>query len=92
MLSEIKGIVGEDNENFVEHLKNISEVHKVANAKELDLEESKKAFDQFERHWCLLQTMHDLSESLKIHIIILHMLEYIEKTGETLHSVTYEKV
>ena len=90
--SEIKGIVGEDYEDFVEHLKNISQVHKVADAKELNLEESKKAFDQFERHWCLLQSKHDLSESLKIHIIIHHMLEYMEKTGETLLSVTYEIV
>ena len=36
-LSELKEIVGENYEDFVEHLKNISMVHKVANAKELNL-------------------------------------------------------
>ena len=91
-LSELREIVGEVYKDFVEHLTNISVVHKVANAKELNLEEARKAINQFERHWCLMQAKHDLSESLKIHIIRHHILEYMEKTGETLLCVTDEIV
>ena len=65
-LSELKEFVGKDYKDFLEHLRTIYVVHKVANVKKLNVEEAKKAFDQFERHRCLLQTKHDWNTLRKL--------------------------
>ena len=70
--------------------KNISEVHRVATRKDLDIDDAKAVHTQFSKHWKILREKFDLSECLKIHIINDHMFDYFELTGKTLLSVSDE--
>ena len=79
-----------DKEDFILHLKNISEVHRVATRKDLDIDDAKAVLTQFSKHWKILREKFDLSECLKIHIINDHMFDYFELTGKTLLSVSDE--
>ena len=79
-MNELKEEIGEENREFITHLKNISEVHRVATRKTLDLEDEKEALSKFTKHWRILREKFDLSECLKIHIIKDHMLHYFELT------------
>ena len=62
------------------------------NAEEVDVNDAKKVFEEFETQWCNLQAMFDLSESLKIHIKGLHMMDYMEEADKTLLGVSDEIV
>ena len=57
---------------------------------ELDIGEAKGVLTNFTEHWKILRDKFNLSESLKIHIINDHMLDYFEFTGKTLLTVSDE--
>ena len=82
--------MGKEYEEFIIHLKNISEVHKVATKKELDIDDAKEVLTKFTNDWKVMRDKFNLSESLKIHIINDHMLDYFELTGKTLLTVSDE--
>ena len=89
-LNELKAEIGPENEDLILRLKNISEVHRVATRKELDIDDAKSVLTKFSEHWKILRENFDLSECLKIHIINDHMLDYFELTGKTLLTVSDE--
>ena len=89
-LNELKDEISSEYEEFIIHLKNIAQVHRVATRKELDIDDAKLVLSKFPNDWKTMRDKFDLSESLKIHIIIDHMLDYFELTGKTFLTVSDE--
>ena len=54
-MSELKDLICPENEDFVVHLKNISEVHRVPTRKEMDIVEAKEVLTNFTEHWNILR-------------------------------------
>ena len=79
-----------DHADFVTHLKHISTIHYFATRKDLDRDAARVAIDDFLEHWDQMRDKFDLSETLKLHIIKHHLMDYFELTGEALLSVTDE--
>ena len=60
-LNELKAEIGPENEDFILHLKNISEVHRVATRKELDIDDAKSVLTKFSEHWKILRENFELT-------------------------------
>ena len=80
-LSELCEIIGEENHEYIIHLKDI---HEVATRKIVVIDVAKEFLTNFNKNWTSLRNMFDLNESLKIHLIKDHMYDYFELTGQTL--------
>ena len=75
---------------FIEHLRNINLLHTLVNSHTLSLDTIKAVIAQMRRTFIKLHTTFHMSESLKLHIIFSHYVEYFELTGHTLLKYTDE--
>ena len=73
-----------------EHLRNINLLHTLVNSHNLNLDTIKSVIAQMRRIFIKLHKKFHLSESLKLHIIFSHYVEYFELTGHTLLKYTDE--
>ena len=64
---------GDENKEFITHLKDIAKVHEVATRKSLDIDLAKEVLTNFDENWQVLRNKFDLNETLKIHLIKDHM-------------------
>ena len=103
MLSDANNIVNDDDNGddclcfhyddhllFIEHLRNINLLHTLVNSHTLSLDTIKAVIAQMRRTFIKLHTTFHMSESLKLHIIFSHYVEYFELTGHTLLKYTDE--
>ena len=77
-------IQGEEGQEWKRYLSSIRELHSTMVKKELD--EDYQYEDVFENFLSAFETVHekyDVSETLKIHILNSHVLEYFALTGTT---------
>ena len=56
-LSELCGIIGEENHEFIVHLEDIAKVHKVATKRVLDIDVAKEVLANFNENWTSLILM-----------------------------------
>ena len=89
-LFELLEVIGDQNKEFITHLKDIAKVHEVATRKSLDIDLAKEVLTNFNENWQVLRNKFDLNETLKIHLIKDHMFDYFELTGKTLLRVSDE--
>ena len=92
-LDQLANIVskgGDDFKFFIQHLKNLGNLHHAVNLKVLDTELVDRTIEAFESTFAQLQEKFDLSMPLKVHIIKSHYREYFEATGKTFLTVSDE--
>ena len=65
-------------------LRNINFLHTLVNSHTLQLETIRSVIKQIRKTFLKLHTLFGLNESLKLHVIFAHYVEYFEKTGHTL--------
>ena len=82
--------VSDDHLLFIEHLRNINILHTLVNSHNLNLDTIKSVIAQMRRIFIKLHKKFHMSESLKLHIIFSHYVEYFELTGHTLLKYTDE--
>ena len=93
ILEELRNIVtegGDDFKLFIDHLENLGNVHFAVNMKVLNMERVKNALETFRETFSKLQSVFDLSMTLKVHIISEHYQEHFDSTGKTLLSYSDE--
>lgn len=87
-LDDIQEIVDEKatggEHRFVEHIKNLHELNKSVNQKVLDLLKVKEIVAKLGDNFAHMQKEFDLSQTLKLHIILDHYVEHFEMTNESL--------
>ena len=87
-LDDIENIVAEKatggEHRFVEHLKNLNELNKAVNQKVLDLPNVKDIVAKLGENFAHMQKEFNLSQTLKMHIILDHYVEHFEMTNESL--------
>ena len=69
---------------FVEHLKNLHDLNKGVNEKVLDLPKVKDIVAKLGDNFTHMQKEFNLSQTLKLHIILDHYVEHFEMTNESL--------
>ena len=69
---------------FVEHLENLNNLNTAVNQKVLDWPKVRELVTKLGNNFRLMQEEFNLSQSLKLHIILDHYVEHFELTGETL--------
>ena len=62
----------------------------MVNSHTLQLETIRSVIKQMRKTFLKLHTLFGLNESLKLHVIFAHYVEYFEKTGHTLLRYTDE--
>ena len=82
--------VSQDHSLFIEHLRNINLLHTLVNSHDLRLEMIKDVIGKMRENFLKLHEKFEMSETLKLHIIFAHYLEYFEQTGHTLLKYTDE--
>ena len=82
--------MSEDHVLFIDHLRNINFLHTLVNSHTLQLETIRSVIKQMRKTFLKLHTLFGLNESLKLHVIFAHYVEYFEKTGHTLLRYTDE--
>ena len=82
--------VSEQHVLFIDHLRNINFLHTLVNSHTLQLETIRSVIKQMRKTFLKLHTLFGLNESLKLHVIFAHYVEYFEKTGHTLLRYTDE--
>ena len=82
--------VSEEHVLFIDHLRNINFLHTLVNSHTLQLETIRSVIKQMRKTFLKLHTLFGLNESLKLHVIFAHYVEYFEKTGHTLLRYTDE--
>ena len=75
---------------FIEHLRNINLLHTLVNSHTLNLDIIKAVIAQMRENFLKLHTKFKMSESLKLHVIFSHYVEYFDLTGHTLLKFTDE--
>ena len=69
---------------FVEHLKYLNDLNLAVNQKVLDLPKVKDIVANFRENFTQMQKEFNLSQTLKLHIIMDHYVEHFEMTKESL--------
>ena len=82
--------VFEDHVLFIGHLRNINLLHTLVNSHTLNLDIIKAVIAQMRETFLKLHTKFKMSESLKLHVIFSHYVEYFDLTGHTLLKFTDE--
>ena len=82
--------VFEDHVLFIGHLRNINLLHTLVNSHTLNLDIIKAVIAQMRENFLKLHTKFKMSESLKLHVIFSHYVEYFDLTGHTLLKFTDE--
>ena len=67
---------------FVEHMRYLSRLNILVNAKELNMDRISDTIQKLRENFFYLQEIFDISETLKMHIIFYHYEEYLLKTGK----------
>ena len=82
--------VSEDHLLFIEHLKNINLLHTHVNSHTLDITTIEAVIAKMRKNFLKLHQKFKMSETLKLHVIFSHYLEYFQLTGHTLLKYTDE--
>ena len=82
--------VSEEHVLFIDHLRNINLLHTLVNSHTLQLETVRNVIKQMRETFLKLHTVFGMNESLKLHVIVAHYVEYFELTGHTLLRYTDE--
>jgi len=82
--------VSEDHKLFIEHLRNIGLLHTLVNSHTLNLAPIQAVIANMRENFLKLHDKFEMSESLKLHIIFSHYVEYFQLTGHTLLRFTDE--
>ena len=90
MLSEIVSKHGQKFKLFIDHLENLGRLNMAVNKKVLDKPLIAGIIDDLGNVFHKLQEEFDMSESMKIHIIKEHYMDFFESKQETLLSYTDE--
>ena len=75
---------------FIEHLENLGRLNEAVNRKVLDKTLIADIIEDIGRVFKKLQDQFDLSETMKIHVIRAHYMDFFESKQETLLSYTDE--
>lgn len=76
--------VSEEHVLFINHLRNINLLHTLVNSHTLQLETIRSVINQMRETFLKLHTVFGMNETLKLHVIFSHYMEYFELTGHTL--------
>ena len=82
--------VSEDHFLFIEHLRNINLLHTLVNSHTLNLYTIEAVIAKMRENFLKLHQKFKMSETLKLHVIFSHYLEYFHMTGHTLLKYTDE--
>ena len=82
--------VSDEHVLFIEHLRNINLLRTLVNSHTLNLDIIKAVIAQMRENFLKLHTKFKMSESLKLHVIFSHCVEYFYLTGQTLLKFTDE--
>ena len=89
-LSEVVSKHGPKFKLFIEHLENLGRLNEAVNRKVLDKTLIADIIEDIGRVFKKLQDQFDLSETMKIHVIRAHYMDFFESKQETLLSYTDE--
>ena len=82
--------VSEDHLLFIEHLRNINLLHTLVNSHTLNIDIITAVIAKMRENFLKLHQKFKMSETLKLHVIFSHYLEYFHMTGHTLLKYTDE--
>ena len=89
-LSEVVSKHGPKFKLFIEHLENLGKLNEAVNKKVLDKPLIADIIEDIGRVFKKLQDQFDLSETMKIHVIRAHYMDFFESKQETLLTYTDE--
>ena len=69
---------------FVEYLRSIGKVNKICTSSNVDIDNVKSVLEEFRTKFTQLQEGFNLSQTLKIHIIMDHLEDYFKLSGQSL--------